>query len=184
MLVCLCSALCYPGGVFRCTRKLVCVGTGQPRCGTAGDLSWGQPRYKTSGDLISLFLESVPQIYKIGSPFVLLILHDQVILAPISWRRIRHLIGQPEPLIWEFEIRSETQSWRLAMKSSSWQPCGWRPSTPCREGPGGAGPWPSHGWLLMASLAWGISTTKLFYVCYSNWWLFLATKIILITKGI
>lgn len=149
MLVCLCSALCYAGGIFRCTRKLVCVGTGRPRCGTSGDLFWGQPRCKTSGDLVSLFLESVSQIYKTGPPFVLLILHDQAILAPISWRRIRHLTGQPEPLIWEFEVRSETQSWRLAMKSSSWQPCGWRPSTPCREGLEELGPG-----LPMADCSW------------------------------
>lgn len=71
------------------------------------------------------------------------------------------------------------------LSSNLLQPCGWKPSTPCREGPGGtwalAFPWlVAHGFLGLGDLYYQV------ILCLSclNWWLFLATKIILISKGI
>lgn len=107
--VCLCaSVFCsvLPRVISGCTGRLVCVGVWQLRCGTSGDLS--------SDMVISLFLEIVPLIYKIGPH-----LSCWYYMTIIGWHRIRHLTGQSKPLIWEFEVRSETQSWRLAVESSS-----------------------------------------------------------------
>lgn len=110
------------GYVCLCPYVLYCVTRGAYLDAQEGPCmlvlgSWGMELLGTCSATLwlpSLWKLSLYSIM-IGSPITLLILHDLATLATISCHRARHLTSQSDPFIWEFEIWSETQSWRLAV---------------------------------------------------------------------